>query len=102
MKAVKGNKIYTIAESQKDSYVKQGFDITDNSGAIVEYGAGKTIDYKKYKELEDKYAALESENMSLKISAMTVDQLKAYALERKIDLGEATTRDAILAKIIGE
>lgn len=102
MKAVKGNKVYTIAESQKDSYLKQGFDIKDDSGAIVEYGSGKTIDYKKYKELEEKYVALESENMSLKISAMTVDQLKAYALEKKIDLGEATTRDAILAKIIGE
>lgn len=102
MKAVKGNKVYTIDESQKNSYLKQGFDITEDNGTIIDYGAGKTIDYKKYKELEDKYAALESENINLKISAMTVDQLKAYALEKNIDLGEATTKDAILAKIIGE
>lgn len=112
MKAVKGNKVYTITETEKDSYKKQGFDITDDEGNVVENGLGKSISYDKYKELEenhlslmdaykklgDKCGALEKENEELKISAMTVDQLKAYAVDRKVSLGDASTRDAILAK----
>ncbi|AQS04785.1 hypothetical protein [Clostridium beijerinckii] len=98
MKAVKGNKVYTITETEKDSYKKKGFDITDDEGNVVENGLGKSISYDKYKELEDKCTALEKENEELKLSAMTVDQLKAYAADRKVDLGDATTKEAILSK----
>ncbi|MFT8347690.1 hypothetical protein [Clostridium saccharoperbutylacetonicum] len=112
MKATKGNKVYTITETEKENYKKLGFDITDDEGNVVENGIGKSVSYDKYKELEDshmglmdaykkledKCGALEKENEELKISAMTVDQLKAYALNRKVSLGDASTKDAILAK----
>lgn len=97
MKATKGNKVYTIDETQKNLYVKQGFDIMEN-GKIVAYGAGKTVSYDKYKKLEDKYSILEKENEELKLSAMTIEQLKAYANDKKVDLGDATTKEAILLK----
>jgi len=41
MKAVKGNKEYTIAETQKDQYVRDGFDIVDDNGKVLQTGAGK-------------------------------------------------------------
>ncbi|MBN1050325.1 hypothetical protein, partial [Clostridium botulinum] len=54
--------------------------------------------YDKYKKLEDKYSILEKENEELKLSAMTIEQLKAYANDKKVDLGDATTKEAILLK----
>ena len=45
MKATKGNKVYTIDETQKAMYQAQGYDIVDDEGKIVQYGAGKTVSY---------------------------------------------------------
>lgn len=59
MKASKGNKVYTIDETQKDYYIEQGYDISDDEGNITDYGSGKTISYTEYKNLEEKYAKLE-------------------------------------------
>lgn len=59
MKAVKENKVYTITEQQRKSYVAQGFDITDDQGKIIEYAAGKTVPYAQY-------AAVLEENKRLK------------------------------------
>lgn len=48
MKATKANKEYTIDESMKAQYVKDGFDIYDDSGKLIDYGAGKTVPYGDY------------------------------------------------------
>lgn len=66
MKATKGNKVYTIDESQEYMYQAQGYDIVDNEGNLLQYGAGKTVSYEKHKELEDKIVKLEKENKKLK------------------------------------
>ena len=66
MKATKGNKVYTIDETQKAMYQAQGYDITDDVGNIIEYGAGKPVSYEKYKTLEEKALKLEKENKKLK------------------------------------
>lgn len=66
MKATKGNKVYTIDETQKAMYQAQGYDIVDNEGEIIEYGAGKSVSYEEYKALEEKAAKLEKENKKLK------------------------------------
>ncbi len=71
MKATKGNKVYTIDETQKESYAAQGYDIVDDEGNIIKYGAGKSVSYEKYKELEDKNIELEKEIKKLKKSAKT-------------------------------
>lgn len=52
MKASKGNKVYTISEGEKSSFVAQGYDITNDKGEVVEYGKGKTVDYNKYMQLK--------------------------------------------------
>lgn len=102
MKAIKGNKVYIVDEQSKADYVKAGFDIIDDNGATIEFGAGKKVDFNKYQEVLKENKTLKKENEKLRIAAMTVDQLKQYAAEKEIDLGEATTKDAILLKIQGE
>ena len=56
MRAVKGNKEYTIDESQQKSYQDAGFDIVSEDGQVTAYGRGKTIPYDEYmkavKEIE--------------------------------------------------
>lgn len=59
MKAVKGNKVYTIDETQKEFYRENGYDISDNEGNIIENSINKSISYEEYK-------ALKEENMKLK------------------------------------
>ncbi|MDB2075629.1 hypothetical protein PMZ66_08425 [Clostridium paraputrificum] len=66
MKATKGNKVYTIDETQKAMYQAQGYDIVGDDGKIVQYGAGKTVPYEEYKALEEKAVKLEKENKKLK------------------------------------
>ena len=66
MKATKGNKVYTIDETQKAMYQAQGYDITDDAGNIIEYGAGKSVSYEEYKTLEERALKIEKQNKKLK------------------------------------
>ena len=66
MKATKGNKVYTIDETQKAMYQAQGYDIVDDDGTLLEYGAGKSVSYEEYKALEEKAIKLEKDNKKLK------------------------------------
>ena len=52
MKAVKGNKVYTITEQEKKSYISRGFDILDDNGNTVAYGSGKTVSYDDYSKVK--------------------------------------------------
>lgn len=56
MRAVKGNKEYTIDETQKKGYLDSGFDVLDDDGTVIGYGRGKTVPYddhmKAVKEIE--------------------------------------------------
>lgn len=65
MKAQKGNKIYTIDESQKKRYQDAGFDITDDTGKVIKYGRGKTVPYEEYVALKEKNTILESKMKEL-------------------------------------
>lgn len=57
MKAIKGNKVYTVREDQEKHYREAGFDIYDDAGKILSYGRGKTVPYEAYarvaRELEE-------------------------------------------------
>ena len=65
MKATKGNREYTITEADKSAFIKEGFDIIDDTGAIIAYGAGKSVTYEKYRTLETAYQLLMEENADL-------------------------------------
>ncbi|MGV2686107.1 hypothetical protein GNF82_17475 [Clostridium perfringens] len=66
MKANKDNKVYTITDAEKDCYVKQGFDILDDKGNIIEHGAGKTVTVEEHEALKVEKEKLEKENKKLK------------------------------------
>ena len=71
MKAVKGNKVYTIDEKEKKTYQDAGFDILGDDGNIVAYGRGKSVPYERYAELEKENAALKKKVASLEKEAKT-------------------------------
>ena len=48
MRAVKGNREYTIDETQQKGYQDMGFDILDEDGKVVAYGRGKTVSYEEH------------------------------------------------------
>lgn len=66
MKATKGNKVYSVDETNKALYVGQGYDIVDDDGKVIEQGSGKKVDLKKYNDLKEKLTKLEKENKDLK------------------------------------
>ncbi len=59
MKAIKGNKVYTVDETSKRAYLSQGFDIVDDKGDIIEHSPVATVPYSEY-------AKLKAENEELK------------------------------------
>ncbi len=59
MRAKKQNKEYTITAAEAKGYQARGFDIYDDSGKLVQVGAGKTVSYAKYQEALDRIAELE-------------------------------------------
>lgn len=84
MKAVKGNKVYTIDESEKARYIAMGYDITDGK-EVIAYGKGKTVAYDKYvaavKEKEILKEKLEAENEALKVELEALKQKVSSADE---------------------
>lgn len=76
MKAVKDNREYTVTEDNKESFRADGYDIQDDHGQIIEYGAGKTVPLEKYVELLMKYEALEDELVKTKTQPKTSNRRK--------------------------
>lgn len=66
MKAVKSNKEYTIDETMKDSYRKDGFDIYGDDGELISYGAGKTVPYETYMAVKNELDKLKETYMAAK------------------------------------
>ncbi|WP_338627566.1 hypothetical protein QJR52_06615 [Clostridium baratii] len=66
MKAIKQNKVYTITETEKSYYIAQGYDILNDDGEFISYGAGKSVSYEEHRKIKDRLAVLEEENEKLK------------------------------------
>lgn len=66
MKAIKANKQYTISESEKASYLAQGFDIYGDDSELIERSSSSTVSRREYDELLEKYNKVVSENKKLK------------------------------------
>ena len=79
MKASKDNKVYTIDTTQKDYYIAQGYDILNDEGDIIEYGAGKSVSYKEYEELtrEERYELGATEEILFVCIDMGAEAVKA-------------------------
>ena len=62
MQAVKMNRVYTITEAEVDSFQKQGYDILDDNGKVVAYGAGKTVPFGEYMKVVEELEALKKKS----------------------------------------
>lgn len=65
MKAVKENKVYTISEAEKGSYLNRGFDIVLDNGTM-EKSRQATVPAEEYDKLKDENEKLKAENKKLK------------------------------------
>lgn len=67
MKAIKGNKAYTVNTTEEaKAYKAQGFDIYDDNGKIKEHAIGKTVPLESYEALAKENEKLKAENKKLK------------------------------------
>ena len=66
MKAIKRNKVYTVNETTKDSYLAQGYDIADDSGNVIERSPQSTVKYSEYAAVVEENKKLKAENKKLK------------------------------------
>ena len=80
MKAVKSNKEYTIDETMKDSYRKDGFDIYGDDGELIAYGAGKTVPYETYMAVKNELDTLQETYM---VTKNELDKLKETYMAAK-------------------
>lgn len=99
MKAAKGNKEYTIDESQMKAYQDQGFDIKDDGGKVIVYGRGKTVPYGDYMALKEELEELKANSGEMADDQDVIDILKAFANENGVDLGKTATISGIIKKI---
>lgn len=99
MRAVKKNREYVVNDGNKDFYVKQGFDIVDDDGKIVEHGKGKSVSFKEYESVKKELDELKAKRASDEDKEDEIEILRAYALEHEIDLGKASTISGIVKKI---
>lgn len=66
MKAVKNNKVYTIDETSKESYLAQGYDIVDESGKVIERSPQSTVKYSEYEKVIAENKKLKAQVAKLK------------------------------------
>lgn len=101
MTAEKGNRVYTIDESMRARYEADGFDIKADSGELISTGKGKTVPYEEYQKVVAELDALKAtiSGSADEFSKMTVEELKTYAKEHDIDIGNASSQSGIAKKI---
>lgn len=101
MTAEKENRVYTIDESMRARYEADGFDIKDDSGELISTGKGKTVPYEEYQKVVAELDALKAtiSGSADEFSKMTVEELKTYAKEHDIDIGNASSQSGIAKKI---
>lgn len=61
MRAIKDNKVYTVDEVTKNTYLSQGYDIIDDNGEIIERNPAATVPYSEYAKLLDENEKLKAE-----------------------------------------
>lgn len=62
MYAKKDNKVYTVDEQSKKTYLAQGFEICDDSGAVIDRPQNATVPYEDYAKLKAELDKLKDTN----------------------------------------
>lgn len=61
MFAKKANKVYRVDEESKDKYLKQGYDITDDKGNVIERSPQSMVPYAEYEAVLKELAELKGQ-----------------------------------------
>ncbi len=99
MRAEKGNKQYTIDETQKKFYQDSGFDIYDDEGNLIGYGRDKKVSYEEYAALKKELEKLKQDGIPKTADADVFEILTDYASEHEIDLGNTSSVSGAVKKI---
>ena len=68
MYAKKANKVYRVDDVTKETYLKQGFDICDDEGKVVEHSKQATVPYAEYEKVTKELLNVKAELEALKTS----------------------------------
>lgn len=100
MKARKENKVYTIDKTNKEKFLKDGYDIYDDDGKLIANAKNKTVPYEEYekvvKELAEVKALLEKKT---KGKEPTKAEIVAQLTELGIEFEENATKAELVALI---
>lgn len=98
MRAVQGNKEYTIDESQQKGYQDMGFDILGDDGNVVAYGRGKTVPYDEYvkavKEIGRFQKLVAEKENELEALKAELAELKPVKPDKRVENKKAETGKA--------
>lgn len=78
MKAKRENKVYTITtEQEKQRYLKEGFDIYDDAGELLEHSPLKKIAYSEYAKLmkENQILKQDKEALMKRVAELESEQI---------------------------
>ena len=105
MIAKKDNKEYSVTNETKNLYLKDGYDIYDDDGEVIEYSPKKTISYNEYikeiEELKEQIANLtknnnedlEKENTSLKLEVKELKEQIANLTKKLKENGKVSKQE---------
>lgn len=103
MKARKENKVYTIDKTNKEKFLKDGYDIYDDDGRLIANAKNKTVPYEEYekvvKELAEVKALLE-EKTKAKQTAKGKEPTKAEIVAQLTELGIEFEENATKAELV--
>ena len=99
MLAKKLNRVYTIDENDKNKYLKNGFDIINEKGEVIENAITKTIAYSEHNKIvEELKAQVETLNAELE----KANDVPKNATELKKVNAELTAANEALVKEVEE
>lgn len=81
MKAKKDNKVYEVDKISKDRYVKDGYDIYDDDGKLIESARNKTVPYAEYEKIKKELEELKKKILKEPTIAEIKDRLKQLNIE---------------------
>ena len=86
MLAIKDNKEYTITEENKEAFLKEGYDIYDDKGKLVEYSPKKKISYNEYLKVNEelKKASTKNAELTKKNAELTAENKKLITENEKL------------------
>lgn len=96
MRAVRSNQEYFVTEETKEAYLKDGFDIYDDDGKLLEHGKGRRVSQQDYEKV---CMELQEAKKGTLAESELIPILKEYAAMKGIDTGQASSVRGIYGKI---